>query len=123
GYHNQNDIEIIGVGSHPSYGLKKGSVINIDKTVRSICCSIEEAKLMAGINNLESATIGIAGNHIYSFNSTGVIPVKNKEIGKEEVDKVIEAAKAVVIPADREILHVIPQEFKVDNTEGIKNPI
>ncbi len=117
------NIEILGVGSHPSHGLKKGSVVNIEKTVESIRTSIEEAKLMAGIDELESATVGIAGNHIFCFNSSGVVPVKNKEINQSDVDRVIEAAKAVLIPSDREILHVIPQEFKVDNTVGIKNPI
>lgn len=116
-------LDILGVGSHPSHGLKKGSVVNIEKTVESIRSSIEEAKLMAGIEELESATVGIAGNHIYCFNSSGVVPVKNKEINQSDVDRVIEAAKAVLIPSDREILHVIPQEFKVDNTVGIKNPI
>lgn len=117
------NLEILGVGSHPSHGLKKGSVVNIEKTVESIRSSIEEAKLMAGIEELDSATIGIAGNHIFCFNSSGVVPVKNKEINQADVDRVIEAAKAVLIPSDREILHVIPQEFKVDNTVGIKNPI
>lgn len=116
-------LEILGVGSHPSHGLKKGSVVNIEKTVESIRSSIEEAKLMAGIEELESATIGIAGNHIYCFNSSGVVPVKNKEITQADVDRVIEAAKAVLIPSDREVIHVIPQEFKVDNTAGIKNPV
>ena len=116
-------IDILGVGSHPSQGLKKGSVVNIEKTVASIRSSIEEAKLMAGIEDLESATVGIAGNHIYCFNSSGVVPVKNKEINQADVDRVLEAAKAVLIPSDREIIHVIPQEFKVDNTAGIKNPI
>ena len=116
-------LDILGVGSHPSNGLKKGSVVNIEKTVASIRSSIEEAKLMAGIEELDSATIGIAGNHIYCFNSSGVVPVKNKEISQADVDRVIEAAKAVLIPSDREILHVIPQEFKFDNTVGIKNPI
>ena len=116
-------LEILGVGSHPSHGLKKGSVVNIEKTVESIRSSIEEAKLMAGIEDLDSATVGIAGNHIYCFNSSGVVPVKNKEISQNDVDRVIEAAKAVLIPSDRQILHVIPQEFKVDNTVGIKNPV
>jgi cell division protein FtsA len=116
-------LEIIGVGSHPSYGLKKGSVVNIDKTIRSIRCSIEEAKLMAGANDIHEATIGIAGNHIYCFNSSGVVPVKGKEITAQDVDRVIEAAKAVLIPSDREVLHVIPQEFRVDSTKGVKNPI
>ena len=118
----RKELEIIGVGSHASLGLKKGSVVNIDKTVKSINASLEEAKLMAGVD-VKSATIGIAGNHIYSFNSTGVVAVKNREITEEDVNRVIEAAKAVVIPSDREILHVIPQEFKVDNTTGIRNPV
>ncbi|MFL5786158.1 MAG: cell division protein FtsA [Bacteriovoracaceae bacterium] len=116
-------LDILGVGSHPSNGLKKGSVVNIEKTVESIRNSIEEAKLMAGIDELDSATVGIAGNHIFCFNSSGVVPVKNKEITQADVDRVIEAAKAVLIPSDREILHVIPQDFKVDNTPGIKNPV
>lgn len=120
---NSKNLEILGVGSHPSNGLKKGSVVNIEKTVESIRSSIEEAKLMAGIDELESATVGIAGNHIYCFNSSGVVPVKNKEITQADVDRVIEAAKAVIVPSDREILHVIPQEFKVDNAAGIKNPV
>jgi cell division protein FtsA len=116
-------IEIIGVGSHPSYGLKKGSVVNIDKTVKSIRCSVEEAKLMAGVPSLEAATVGIAGNHIYCFNSSGVVAVKGREITREDVERVMEAAKAVVIPSDREVLHVIPQEFRVDKTNGIKDPV
>lgn len=120
---NGHSLDILGVGSHPSNGLKKGSVVNIEKTVQSIKSSIEEAKLMAGLDELESATIGIAGNHIYCFNSSGVVPVKNKDITQSDVDRVIEAAKAVLIPSDREVIHVIPQEFKVDNTTGIKNPI
>ena len=120
---NSKSLDILGVGSHPSHGLKKGSVVNIEKTVESIRTSIEEAKLMAGIEHLDSATIGIAGNHIYCFNSSGVVPVKNKEITQADVDRVTDAAKAVLIPSDREVIHVIPQEFKVDNTAGIKNPI
>ena len=116
------EIEIIGIGNHPSHGLKKGSVVNIDKTIKSIQCSLEEARLMSGAN-IEKATIGIAGNHIYSFNSTGVVPIKDTEITNEDVENVVEAAKAVVIPSDREILHVIPQEFRVDNTSGIKDPV
>ena len=116
------ELEIIGIGTHPSYGLKKGSVVNIDKTIKSIQCSIEEAKLMAGVS-FNPGTIGIAGSHIYSFNSSGVVAVKGAEITQEDVDRVLEAAKAVVIPSDREILHVIPAEFRVDNTSGIKNPI
>lgn len=119
---SQSNLEIIGIGTHPSHGLKKGSVVNIDKTVRSIQSSLEEAKLMAGVN-FTSASIGVAGSHIYSFNSSGVVAIKNGEITEQDVDRVLEAAKAVVIPSDREVLHVIPQEFKVDNTSGIKNPV
>lgn len=120
---NAEGFEILGIGSHTSHGLKKGSVVNIEKTVQSIRASIEEAKLMAGIEGLSSATVGIAGNHIYCFNSSGVVPVKGKEITKADVERVVEAAKAVLIPSDREVLHVIPQEFKVDNTSGIKDPV
>lgn len=123
GYLDNDGLEIIGVGSHPSHGLKKGSVVNIDKTVRSIHCSLEDAKLMAGVESIHSATIGIAGNHIYCFNSSGVVAVKGKEVSESDVDRVIEAAKAVLIPSDREVLHVIPQEFRVDSTGGVKNPI
>lgn len=117
-----NELEIIGIGTHPSHGLKKGSVVNIDKTIKSIQNSLEEAKLMAGVN-IERATIGIAGSHIYSFNSSGVVAVKGKEITNEDVERVLEAAKAVVMPSDREVIHVIAQEYKVDNTTGIKNPV
>lgn len=117
-----SELEIIGIGTHPSYGLKKGSVVNIEKTVQSISSSIEDAKLMAGIE-FTRATIGIAGSHIYSFNSSGVVPIKGSEITQEDVNQVIEAAKAVVMPSDREILHIIPQEYIVDNTDGIKNPV
>ena len=123
GLQDSNGIEIVGVGSHPSHGLKKGSVVNIDKTVNSIRSSIEEAKMMAGIEEIKSATIGIAGNHIYCFNSSGVVAIKNPEINAKDVERVLEAAKAVLIPSDREVLHVIPQEFRVDSTTGIKNPI
>lgn len=119
---NPSELEIIGIGTHPSHGLKKGSVVNIDKTVRSIQNSLEEARLMAGVD-IHSATIGIAGSHIYSFNSSGVVAVKGNEISEDDVERVLEAAKAVVMPSDREIIHVIAQEYKVDNTTGIKNPI
>ncbi|PIP91263.1 MAG: cell division protein FtsA [Bdellovibrionales bacterium CG12_big_fil_rev_8_21_14_0_65_38_15] len=115
-------VEIIGIGTHPSHGLKKGSVVNIEKTVKSIQNSLEEARLMSGVN-IDRATIGVAGSHIYSFNSSGVVAVKGHEITQEDVDRVLEAAKAVVIPSDRETIHVIPQEFRVDNTTGIKDPV
>lgn len=123
GMMGEDGLEIIGVGSHPSHGLKKGSVVNIDKTVKSIRNSLEEAKMMAGVADVSHATIGIAGNHIYCFNSSGVVAVKGKEITQADVDRVLEAAKAVLIPSDREVLHVIPQEFRVDNTTGVKDPV
>ena len=116
------EVEIIGVGSHPSYGLKKGAVVNIDKTIRSINASLEDARLMAGVH-LDKATIGIAGNHIYSFNSSGVVAIHGKEITREDIDRVIDAAGALPMTSDREVIHVIPQDFQVDNTSGIKNPI
>ncbi len=122
GHSANENLEIIGIGTHPSHGLKKGSVVNIDKTVRSIQNSLEEARLMAGVS-IDSATIGIAGSHIYSFNSSGVVAVKGNEITESDVERVLEAAKAVVMPSDREIIHVIPQEYRVDNTSGVKNPV
>tara|TARA_B100000925_G_scaffold291731_1_gene281066 strand:+ start:5518 stop:6753 length:1236 start_codon:yes stop_codon:yes gene_type:complete len=117
-----NEVEIIGVGTNLSDGLKKGSVVNIDKTIKSIQTSVDEAKLMAGVE-IDNASIGIAGSHIYSFDSTGVVAVRGKEITEDDIERVIEAAKAVVIPSDREILHVIPQEYTIDNAKGIKNPV
>lgn len=123
GYVDAEGLEIIGVGSHPSHGLRKGSVVNIDKTVKSIHGSIEDAKLMSGVEKVSAATVGIAGNHIYCFNSSGVVAVKGKEIDTGDIERVLEAAKAVLIPSDREVLHVIPQEFRVDSTSGVKNPI
>jgi cell division protein FtsA len=115
-------LEILGVGSHPSDGLRKGCVVNIEKTVQSIKNSVQEAKLMAG-EEFDVVTVGIAGGHILSFNSSGVVPIKGQEVTLNDVHKVIEAAKAVVLPAEREILHVISQEFKVDNISGIKDPV
>lgn len=117
-----SELEIIGVGTHPSHGLKKGSVVDIDKTVRSIQGSLEEAKWMAGVDLIQ-ASIGIAGSHIHSFNSSGVVAVKGQEIVPSDVERVLEAARAIVIPRDREIIHAIPQEFRVDHISGIKDPV
>ena len=117
-----DEINIIGVGSHPSTGLRKGSVVNIESTVDSIKKTVEEAELMAGCD-ISSVYVGIAGNHIKGFNSHGIIAIKGREISQADVDRVIEAAKAVAIPTDREILHVIPQEFIVDEMESIQNPV
>ncbi len=118
----EDEINVIGVGSHPSTGLRKGSVVNIESTVDSIKKAVEEAELMAGCD-ISSVYVGIAGNHIKGLNSHGIIAIKGREITDQDVDRVIDAAKAVAIPTDREILHVIPQEFIVDDMESIQNPV
>ncbi|MBW2654671.1 MAG: cell division protein FtsA [Deltaproteobacteria bacterium] len=118
----EDEISIIGVGSHPSTGLRKGSVVNIESTVDSIKKAIEEAELMAGCD-ISSVYVGIAGDHIKGFDSHGIIAIKGREITKQDVERVIDAAKAVAIPTDREVLHVIPQEFIVDDMESIQNPV
>jgi cell division protein FtsA len=115
-------IEVIGIGSHPSRGLKKGVVVNIESTVQSIQRAIEEAELMAGCE-IHSVYTGIAGSHVRSLNSHGIVAIRDKEVTGGDVDRVIDAAKAVAIPADQKILHVLPQEFIIDNQEGIRDPI
>ncbi|MBW1771869.1 MAG: cell division protein FtsA [Deltaproteobacteria bacterium] len=115
-------IEIIGVGTHPSDGLRKGVVINIEKTVNSIKEAIEEAETMAGCE-ISSVFAGIAGGHIKGFNSHGVIALKEREVTKKDIDRVIEAASAVAIPMDREVIHVLTQEFIVDEQDGIIDPL
>lgn len=115
-------VEIIGIGSHPSEGLRKGVVINIEKTVNSIKEAIEEAETMAGCE-ISSVYAGIAGGHIKGFNSHGVIALKEREVTKKDIDRVIEAASAVAIPMDREIIHVLEQEFIVDEQDGIMDPL
>ncbi|MBF0491898.1 MAG: cell division protein FtsA [Deltaproteobacteria bacterium] len=115
-------IDIIGIGSHPSRGLRKGVVINIESTVESIKKAISEAELMAGCD-ITSVYAGIAGGHIKGFNSHGIVAIKDKEVRTTDVDRVIDAAQAVAIPLDREVIHVIPQEYVVDGQDGIKEPI
>jgi len=119
-----NILNIVGVGTHPSDGLRRGVVINIDKTVESIKKSIEQAELMAGYK-IDTVFAGIAGDHIRSINSKGVIAVggKDKVISQSDVDRVVDAAKAIALPMDREIVHILTQEFIVDDQDGIKNPI
>lgn len=118
----ESGVEIVGIGSRPSTGLRKGAVINIDSTVEGIAKSIEEAELMAGVH-ASSVYVGVAGTHVKSFNSSGVVGVKGKEIDKYDVERVIDAAKAVAIPADRQVIHVIPQDFIIDDQDGIKEPV
>ena len=115
-------IELLGLGSQPSRGLKKGVVVNIESTVQSIQRAVEEAELMAGCE-IHSVFAGIAGSHVRSLNSHGVVGVRDKEVTHADVEHVIDAAKAVAIPADQKILHVLPQEFLVDGQEGIRDPI
>lgn len=118
------ELKIVGVGVSPSDGLRKGVVVNIDKTVRSIQKAVEEAELMAGVD-VDAVWVGIAGDHIRAINSRGVVAISrdNNEISELDVLRAIDAAKAVSIPMDREILHVIPQEYVVDDQKGIKDPI
>ncbi len=115
-------VNIIGIGTSPSKGLRKGVVVNIESTVQSIKKAIEEAELMSGCH-ITSVYAGIAGGHIKGINSHGVIAVKNREITQNDVKRVIDAASAIAIPMDREVIHIIPQEFIVDDQDGIKDPI
>ncbi len=115
-------IDVIGIGSHPSRGLRKGVVINIESTVESIKKAVEEAELMAGCE-INSVYTGISGGHIRGINSHGIVAVKNREVGQADVDRVIDAAQAVAIPLDREVIHVIPQEYRIDDQDSIKDPV
>ncbi len=115
-------IDIVGIGSHPSKGLKKGVVVNIESTVNAIQRAVEEAELMAGCQ-IHSVYVGIAGNHIRSMNSHGIVAIKDREVERADIDRVIDAAQAVAIPADQKILHVLPQEYVIDNQGGIKEPL
>ena len=118
----EGGIDIVGIGSHPSQGLRKGAVVNIERTVDSIKRAVEEAELMAGCEITE-VYVGIAGGHIEGRNSQGVIAIKNREVSSGDVDRVLEAARALAIPMDREVIHTIPQEFIVDNQGGIQDPV
>ncbi len=121
---DQGSVEIVGVGEAPSRGLRKGVVVHLDTTVEAIKAAVEQAEVMAGVN-VESATVGVAGPHIRSFNSRGVVAVSGKDrtVSKEDMRRVLDAARAVSIPQDREILHVLPQEFVLDNQGGIASPV
>ncbi|MCI4445382.1 MAG: cell division protein FtsA [Candidatus Aminicenantes bacterium] len=120
----EHKVEIIGIGVTDSRGLRKGVVVNLDQTISAIKRAQEEAELMAGVE-IDSAYVGISGSHIKSFNSRGVVAVsgKNREITREDIRRVIDQARALSIPPDREILHIIPQEFIVDEQDGIKDPL
>jgi len=118
----ETGIDVVGIGTHPSTGLRKGVVIDIDATVASIKNAVEEAELMADCE-ITSVYAGIAGGHIRAFNSHGVVAVKDREVQEVDVKRVIDAAKAVAIPMDREVIHVIPQEFIIDDQDGIREPL
>ncbi len=115
-------VELIALGSHPSQGMKKGVVINIESTVNAISKAVEEAERMAGVK-IQSVFAGIAGSHIKSLNSHGIVAIKNSEVQQDDVERVVDAAKAVAIPADQRVLHVLPQEFIIDNQDGIHQPV
>lgn len=116
------EVEVVGIGCNPSRGLKKGVVVNIESTVQSIQRAIEEAELMAGCE-VHSVFAGIAGSHIRSLNSHGIVAIRDTEVTPDDVERVIDAARAVAIPADQKILHILPQEFVIDQQEGIREPI
>lgn len=119
---NDGQLTVIGFGSHKSQGLKRGVVVNIESTVQSIQRSVEDAELMAGCE-IYSAYTGIAGSHIRSINSHGIVAIRDHEVTHTDVERVIDAAKAIAIPADQRILHVLPQEFIIDNQDSIREPV
>lgn len=116
------EIEIVGLGTHPSRGLKKGVVVNIESTVQSIQYAIDEAQQMAGCQ-IYSAYVGIAGKHISSLNSDGIVAIREGEVTRADIDRVLDSAKAVAIPADQRVLHTLPQDYVVDNQEGVREPL
>ncbi len=119
---SEGRVDIVGIGSAPSRGVRKGVVINIEATVEAISRAVAQAEKMAGIE-ISSVFAGISGSHIKGINSHGIVAIKNREVSQFDVEKVIEAAKAVAIPLDREILHVLPQEFLIDEQDGIREPL
>jgi len=121
-YTDGGEMEVIGIGCTTSRGLKKGVVVNLESTVQSIRRAVEEAELMAGCQ-ITSVFAGIAGGHIRSLNSHGIVAIKEKEVTQYDIDRVIDSARAVAIPADQKILHILPQEFVIDLQDGIKEPI
>ncbi|MEE9352219.1 MAG: cell division protein FtsA [Thiotrichaceae bacterium] len=119
---SEGRLNVIGIGKHPSRGMKKGVVVNIDATIESIQRAVEEAELMAGVN-IQTVFAGIAGSHIRSMNSHGVVAIKEKEVTEADIERVMDSARAIAIPADQLILHVLPQEFIIDDQDGIREPI
>src|SRR5690625_5359480 len=120
--HEDGQVEVISLGSHPSRGLKRGVVVDIESTEQSIQRAVEEAELMADCQ-INSVFAGIAGSHISSLNSHGAVAIRDSEVTDGDVERVLESARAVAIPADQRILHVLPQEYVIDSTDGIRQPI
>src|ERR1051325_2397457 len=118
----EQGTEIVGIGTSPSRGLRKGVVNNMEKTVEAIRKAIDEAELMAACE-IRSVIAGSAGSHLKGFNSHGVVAVRNREVAPGDVERVIDTARAVVLPTDQEVLHVLPQEFIVDDQDGIREPV
>ena len=116
------EVDVVGIGSHASRGIKRGVVVDIESTVQSIQRAVEEAELMAGCE-IQSVFAGIAGSHIASLNSEGIVAIKDKEVSEGDVERVLDAARAVAVPADQRILHVLPQEYIIDGQEGIRHPV
>jgi cell division protein FtsA len=118
----EGGLNIVGIGRHKSRGLKKGTVVNIESTVQSIQRAVEEAELMAGCQ-IHSVYAGIAGSHVRSMNSHGIVAIRDKEVYPADIERVIDAAQAVAIPADQKVLHILPQEYIIDSQEGVKEPL
>lgn len=121
-YTDNGEIQLLGLGNQPSRGLRKGVIVNIENTIQAIQKSMEEAEEMAGVK-VSNVCASIAGAHIHSFNSNGVVAIRDREVTMADVERVIDAAKAVAIPADQRILHILPQEFLIDSQDGIKEPV
>ena len=115
-------LDIVGVGTYPSVGMRGGVVVNIDQTVHAIRKAVDEAELMAGCD-ISNVFAGVAGTHVQSLNSHGVIAIKSREVTQTDIDRVLDAARTVAMPYDRQILHVLPQQYIVDDQEGIQDPL
>lgn len=122
GYPTEAGFDIVGVGTAPSTGVRHGVVVNIEATTESVKKAREEAELMAGLK-IEKAWVGVAGSHIQSFDSRGMVAIRNREVMEDDIERVIDAAKAVAVPADRDVIHVLPREYRLDDQEGICDPI
>ncbi|HYQ40287.1 MAG TPA: cell division protein FtsA, partial [Pseudomonas sp.] len=119
---SDGQLDIVGIGTHPSRGLKKGVVVNIESTVQAIQHAIDEAQQMAGCQ-IHSAFVGVAGSHIRSLNSHGIVAIRDREVSQADIERVLDAAQAVAIPADQRVLHTLAQDYVIDNQEGVREPL